>query len=612
MNETMNPDVEHKTLIKTELSKEHAKALKDKKVRSFIRRSSEIEVQIAKPKEFFKDIDRPVTSRLDRWLEEVKSTTEEHLDNRGYSRIVEVNPANGKSRWRMIQNWSEFQEAMKSSEKSYGKYMKMREQRVRHLYRQGKEFGDFGFGGSGGNDQSAFPVRGEYTPLIGSPFFKQLYLYDYWSMHSKCFWYQNYSPIAKMVKDITRNFVMGNGFSVVFTAINGNKSTAMKAEEAWKKYEEFSKIQETAPSWCDDLTWAGENMIRRQPTAKGVLHKSFDPSTCWEIVTEPTDISDIKYYHIQYNTQYQLYGDKKTPLSKYVLEQLPPQMVMHNKINVSNYEKRGRSDLLSPLIYFKYYEDYLQARLIRAKNEAAFIWDVTVKGGQEDIDAYISGTESMTNVPPGSENVHNEAITRTPMSPQLSTVAKDNVAVDILSMVAMSQVIPVSFFGGAQVSTSTKAGAVVGTEPVVKKMTERQNVMKQTLRQIVVDVLVQAKIDPATVTYEIVMPDILEGDSQAKVKAYYAAKDEKVISHKTMSQLVAKELKVQQYDYDDEQEQIETEAQNSLLFPDAQDPDLDPDSGVVQPEGLTGGNDDADNSRNRTDKRSDVNSDSRE
>jgi hypothetical protein len=107
-------------------------------------------------------------------------------------------------------------------------------------------------------------------------------------------------------------------------------------------------------------------MIKKIPGPKGITHKSFDPSTIWEIVTDPENISDIAYYHQQYNTQYQLYATKQDPVSKYIINQLPPELIIHGKVNVTPYEKRGRSDLLAPLLYFKYYEDFMQAKLIRA------------------------------------------------------------------------------------------------------------------------------------------------------------------------------------------------------------------------------------------------------
>lgn len=575
MSETTFTEEQAKAVFRTsaKLTKEQVDALKSPGLTSRIRRSMEVDITISKPTEFYAHFEKPVQSRLATWLDEVKEKTTEQLDTQKFSRLVEIDPNTGKWRWRMIRTWAEFKDIQRTSEASYDKYMRLCEAGFRKRIKE--SFGpDGGYGfasagggaGTGSSHQNSFPVRHEYTPLIGTPFFKQLYLTDYWLMHSKCFWWSNYSAIGKMVMDITRNFVMGQGFTVTFTG--DDKNLSEKADGVWKAYEDRTKIQDFARQWCDDHTRFGECMVRRIPTRQGLLHRSFDPSICWEIVTQPSDITDIAYYHNQWQTQYQIETTKNIPSSEYIIEQLPPAMVIHSKVNITSYEKRGRADLLAPLLYLKYYEDYMQARLLRAKNEAAFIWDVSIDGADEDVKAYIDGTESLTDVPPGSENVHNKAIVRTPLSPTLSATAKDNVALDILSMVAMGTSIPVSFFGTAfSGGGSTKAGALVNSEPVVKKMMERQNVMKSLLRQCVIDVMMASKIDVTKLTIEVGMPDILQGDSQAKIKDLYMAKDEKVLSHKSMAHAVAKELKWNRYDYDEEQKQIELEMQNTVLMP---------------------------------------------
>lgn len=583
------------TIVQAHLTAEQAAAVKHSRVRSIIRRASEEQVKLSSPSKFFKTIDQPVESRLGRWLGEVKERAEEHLDTRGYSRLVEVDPASGRWRWRRVRTWAQFKAIMAESEKAYDKYLQLREAALV----KGIMSREFDFGGQVVGGRDAFPVRPEYTPLIGTPFYKQLYLYDYWEMHSKCFWYSNYSAIGKMVVDITRNFVMGDGgFQVVFSG--ENEKVVQQAEDAWKSYEERSGIQDAARLWCDDLTKFGENMIRRVPTANGLLHRSFDPSICWEIVTDPEDIQDVKYYHNQWNTQYQIYTAKDAPSSKYIIQQLPPQLVIHTKVNTTAFEKRGRADLLAPLLYFKYYEDYMQCRLIRAKNEAAFIWDVTVKGGQEDIDAYIAGTESMVDVPPGSENVHNEAIERSPMAPDLSSTQDDRVAADILSMVAMGTTIPVTYFGiDSSGVGNTKAGALVATEPVVKKMGERQNKMRGTIGIVVRDILKEAKIDLKAVQFEIIMPEILEGDRAQKIDGLYESHRQGVYSHKTMSQMVAKELGSRRYDYDKEQRQIKKEQSETPLF--RTNPD-DSEAGAD----LTGDEDDPQNQGQRKPRSNDT------
>lgn len=548
-----------KTKVKVELPKQMAESVKSKPIVDLVRLSSEAEVKLSTPSDFFAKFNTPTESRLHRFVEDLKKSSEEMLDTQGFHRIVEWNH-DGKWRYRLVKNSDELRQAISTAESNREFFLKEHERAVRKFLKEDS----FGYEDTYSAGSGAFPNRPEYTPLIGSPFYKQLYLQDYWEMHSKCFWYSNYSGIGKMIVDMTRNFVMGKGFSVHF------KDKTL--QDIWSRYEDESGIQELARDWCDDVTKFGEVMIRKIPTGRGVVHRSIDPSTIWEIVTDPENINDVRYYHQQYNTQYQIFGDTKTPLSKYIVNQIPPELMLHAKVNVTAYEKRGRSDLLAALLYFKYYEDYLTAKLIRAKNEAAFIWDVTIKGSQEDVSAYISNTQSIVDVPPGSENVHNEAIERKPLSPTFSKGAQDETAQNILSYVAMAVSIPVNYFGTFGTGGYTKAGALVATEPVAKKMLERQLKMEFLIRRVVKDVLRFNGKDPQ-VDFEVTFPEILEEDRTAKIKDIIVAKDANVFSHKTMAQMVAKELKFTKYDYDTEQAEINKESLS--MFSDLGD-DSDP------------------------------------
>lgn len=549
--------------VKVKLNRKRARSLKNTRVKSILHRAHENEIKLANPTEFFNKISQPIESKLYSWMKLVETNSEQMLDTIGESKIVEIDVVSGKWRWNKISTMAALKEMLKKNQNAYDTFMKIRENQIKRVMRQREDvFGGSGFSDDyGGSNTGAFPTRQEYTPLIGTPFYKQLYLSDYWEMHSKCFWYSNYSGIAKMIVDMKRNFVLGKGFSISF------RKEGQKGQDAWKAYEDRSNIQEEIRNWHDDLTKFGENIIRKIPTANGIIHRSIDPSTIWEIVTDPENILDIKYYHQQYNTQYQLFTAAGAPSSKYVINQLPPQMMIHTKVNVTSYEKRGRSDLLAPLLYFKYFEDYMQAKLIRAKNEAAFIWDVSIDGSDEDVNDYIIGSQSMADVPPGSENVHNKAITRTPLSPQFGQVGSDQIAQDIMSYVAMSVSIPVTYFGTSFTTGSTKAGALVATEPVGKMMAERQMKIETLLRKIVRDVLIDAKLNPDDPKYkfEVNFPEIIEEDRAQKMQDVAFAKQEGAITHRRMSEMLVKELKINEYDYDDEQTEIEKESKDPRL-----------------------------------------------
>ena len=65
----------------------------------------------------------------------------------------------------------------------------------------------------------------------------------------------------------------------------------------------------------------------------------------------------------------------------------------------------------------------------------------------------------------------------------------------------------------------------------------------------------------------IVFPEVFEEDRTAKLRDLGTAHELKIITHKRMSEQGAKELDVEQYDYEQELEDIQKEQDNPLLAP---------------------------------------------
>lgn len=550
--------------IKAIVEKDPVKA---QKIISRVRAAADSDFKIISSEDFYRDIRRPVTSPLYKYIDQLKSKDAVHGNFHEDARILEFNLHNDKMRYRGIKNSQDLLEAVKKSESMNGLVKKIREAKIResrqkHLRNLVEDqFGGPGFSddmGGGLPNTSAFPVKTEFAPLIGTPFFKQMYLYDYLLAHSKCFYFKNYSGIAKNIIGNVRNFVIGRGFSVTIDD--------EKAEAAWDKYLERSNVEVEIRNWTDELTCFGEIFLKKVFTPQGIIHRSIDPSTIWEIVTDPENINDVKYYHQQYSTQYQMYGDKNTPLSKYILQQLPPDQVRHYKVNVTSYEKRGRGDMLAALLYLKYYEDYTQFKLLRVKNEAAFSWDVTVKGDEGDVDNYMTQTADLMNMPPGSENVHNEAIERKPLAPAFSHSGTDDVMKWIVSYICMNHNIPATYLGLLETAGgSTRAGALVSTEPVIRMFDERRTFVERMADDIFRDVMIDSGIDPDTVEHEFNFPEFVNEDRTKKIQDLITCKDEKFFTHKRAAEMAAKEMTVNNYDYEKEQEEIQEEVQSNPL-----------------------------------------------
>lgn len=512
-----------------------------------------------------------VQSRAYKFIQESKN---EGFKHEVEGTLLEFNPVSSKYKVRKITNKNQFVEAVKVSEKNAPKYMSLREQRVRAKFRKfsknmviekntmSREDGFFDGGGQAQTQTNSLPMKTEFTPLLSTPFYKQMYLYDYLLMHSQSFWAKNYSVLGKAIVDITRNFVLGTGYSTTIPDEG--------AQKAWEAFEERNQVAELARMACDELTSAGEIMTQKVPTPNGIMVKSIDPSTIWEIVTDPENIADVRYYHQQYMTQYQLYGDSKTPLTKYIINQIPADMVIHKRVNVTAYEKRGRSDLLPALIYCHYFEEYIQAKLLRTKLETNMYWDVEINGSDEDITNYINSTQSIVDLPPGSENVHNQNLKRTALTPTFSQVSNSEISKEIIGAAAMATSIPVTYLASYLTGGSTKAGALVATEPVAKKMQERRLVIEAWLHELFEIAMIDAGLDPNS-EVEFHFPELIAEDRSKKIADVYMAKSEGTYSHERASNIIAKELNDTTYDFESEMEKIKEEksqqSQDSSLFP---------------------------------------------
>lgn len=539
---------------------------------SRVRRAVHNDFKLTNADDFYKDIMSPKKNKLHEYVDEIKKKEFKHHDYNSPSILLEYDLAAERYKRSRIKSTQEFLAKINLAESKSNHISQMRKQKLNEIRRRlfTKEFFDDDMIGQSSNVNQLSPQRFEYTPLMMGPFYKQPYQYDYMLSHSKAFWFKNYSGLAKNIIGNIRNFVIGKGFSVT--------TDNEKAKIAWEKYEERSNLQQTVRRWIDELSTFGEIFLRKVPTLGGLTHMSVDPSGVYEIVTDPENINDVKFYHLQYQTQYQVYGDKDTPLSTYVWQQVPASEINHYKINVTSFEKRGRSDILSALLYFKYFEDYTQFKLLRTKNEAAFLWDVTIDGDESDINRYLAETANATDLPPGSENVHNPAVTRQALAPSFSNIGSDEVIRWIVNYCMVSVNIPVQYLGLIDTGAGgSKAGALVATEPVIRMFDERRTFVEKILNDCFDDLMIAegiaTKENVKQINREFNFPEYISEDRSKKIQDLIIARDEKIISHKRMSELTAKELNITNYDYEDEQSTIDEDmAHNNLMdVPDSLD-----------------------------------------
>lgn len=412
-------------------------------------------------------------------------------------------------------------------------------------------------------------VGQDFTPLIGGPFGKQLYQYDYIRMHMNCFFAYHHDPIARAVVNIITHFVLGRGFDI--NVDEGNED-ALVYFDAFKKANDFDKTVEDA---CRELSIYGEIMpwflpnnmtsILYQPTKSQIMQKGLiprlrllDPSAIYEIVTWPEDIKKVLYYQYVAPTQYQVYTAPNVPTSKFIFQQIPADQVIHYKINCVSNEKRGRSDLFPVLGYLKRLRDSVNYRIISDQKNAAWSIDTTIEGSQQDINNYIEAMKALGTIPEaGSEFVHSKKVERKYNANAGGKSSQSESFQWCLSMISAGTGIPIGYLGTHLSGGSTRASALVATEPIAKMIEARQLVMEKFISDIFFRVTGK--------TCEVTFPEVITQDSASKIQNISLAEQEKAISHKRMSELIAKELNITEYDYDIEQDQIAKEQKKGVL-----------------------------------------------
>lgn len=426
-----------------------------------------------------------------------------------------------------------------------------------------------------GSSSGGMLVGQDYVPLLGGPFNKQLYIYDYLRMHSYSFFAVNHWPLAHAAVNIITDFTLGRGFRVDVQDMEGKPHP--RASALWDAFEEANDLQmllhnaareisvygETMVWWLpDNETKIGYQLRPGQMPAKGLLPRVrlIDPSCIWDICTYPEDITRVLYYQWVAPTQYQIYTSSDAPSTKFIMQQIPADQVDHYKINCMSNEKRGRSDLFSALGFIKRLNDSVNYSIIALQKASAWSIDTTVEGNQADLDAYAQDQAMLGTIPQaGSEFVHTSKITRQYLGNQAASRGGSSAAFDwCFSQACMAMGIPVSYFGTHLSGGQTRASALVATEPVAKRFEIRQGVYDRMLQKMSKRLFKLFGIEDAQI--EVTMPELLVQDRSAKLKDLALAETQGWLSKDHAATIASKEFQISKYDYELEKEEISAQS----------------------------------------------------
>lgn len=401
----------------------------------------------------------------------------------------------------------------------------------------------------------------EYTPLYGGPFNKQLYIYDYLSMHAKAFEARNHNPIAKRIIDVLSQYSFGRRFKV--------RIKNARKKKVWDEFDNLNKIvHKLSEFWVREYLTYGELMVDKK------MWQSIDPSTVWDIITDPDDISKVYYYYQSYSTAYQTFtgysvrgepGAKNQAPVEYIIRQMPANQVLHIKGNVVSQEKRGRSILFPILGWLKRIKDFYNARVIRAQLEASFIWDDTVDGNAGDVAAHAATYSSMPL--PASIFVHNKAVERKPM-PAIESQGRGGqgggISDDLLAFIATAVGIPKEFFNVSGAGSGNRATALVGAEPFEKVVEDLQAKFENLLLNIAEDVFIEAGVGYEKGDVEFTFPSVTKDTTSETIKNVATGETQGYITHQMAAEMYAAEMNITTYDYEEVQDQIKVDRENGI------------------------------------------------
>jgi hypothetical protein len=298
---------------------------------------------------------------------------------------------------------------------------------------------------------------------------------------------------------------------------------------------------------------------------------SIDPSTIWDIVTDPDNIDDVYYYHQQYPTQYAQFtgysvpgvpGSAQVKSMEYIIRQIPYTDVIHLKAECVSNEKRGRSVLFPILGWLKRVKDFYNAVVIKAEGEASFIWDDLIKGGDGDVQAHVQKYETMP--PPGSVFAHNEAVTRTAM--QALTGAKGSnsaIGSDLLCFIATAVGFPKDFFNVSG-EVGSRATALVGAEPFQKVVEDLQREFEDLLLQLSEVASEQAGVKFDRKNVEFIFPSIVKDSTSETIKNISQGETQGYIDKETAGTMYAAEMNITHYDFEETQKKVSEQKEKAL------------------------------------------------
>jgi len=316
---------------------------------------------------------------------------------------------------------------------------------------------------------------------------RDLYILTQKRMQDIAFYLYDSNPMAKRIIEITRDFVIGDGFT--FTA--EDKNVLELIEDFWEDNNLDEELDVDVlelgifgelcfPVWVNSANGAVKlgyiDPVKILKVKKDKNNPKISTTLTWRPVgsTEEKDLALINV-------------DKNIHSKSYELLTGGCFFFTINKVTGAT---RGRSDLLTLCDWIDGHDQFLFARLERAFLLNTFIWDITCEGmNKTELEEFVKGLAMPKS---GSIRAHNEKITWKSETPKLEANDASEEARMFKQQILGGSGFPEHWFGEA--ARTNRASALETSLPTLKKLKSRQKTVKNFIKRIIKFVIDQAII----------------------------------------------------------------------------------------------------------------------
>lgn len=308
-------------------------------------------------------------------------------------------------------------------------------------------------------------------------------------------------PLGKQSIRLWTDYTFGTGMT--WSVVEENKATQKALESFWDSKANQSVLSARGQRLSSDkLLVDGEVFFAIfLGTKDEVKIRRIDPLEITEIITDPDDKEDVKFYRREwidaqskghkdiYRSTTNLKNEATKDATGASVQKTEDALIYHLTYNTIS--QRGNPLLLPALVWMKYYTRFLSSRIAIMLALAKFAWKSKVKGGQMAVDAVKAKTDQQV-IPAASHLVENLGVDTTPIKTDTgaSNAYQDGRMIKL--QIAAAVGIPEQYFG--DISIGNLATAKTVELPMMKMFQSYQAVWNDAYQDIDEVILEHAKV----------------------------------------------------------------------------------------------------------------------